>query len=349
MRIEETLLTILKINSVTTFEDELVEWIANFAHNLARFKLTRSNKTLVFIGPHDPAKKTIALYGHTDTVINQQDHAPYIEGDKIFGCGASDMKGGLAVMLHLMRLFSTTDSKYNLQFVFYDGEEGAYDQSGLSSLFSDIPILCSADLALVLEPTKNTIQNGCLGVVNMGLEVAGKSGHSARPWEAENPIYKGQALIAKIAQFEPIKHNQAGLDFYETMALTVIKSGSSKNVIPAKMNMHLNYRFPPGQTEEAAIAWLKTFCGESAQVTSLDSAPSGKVVAANLLLSEFIARNSLKVLPKQAWTDVARLTKHNIDAVNFGPGDPAQAHQKNEHALLKPLEQACSMLQDFLT
>ncbi len=78
-----------------------------------------------------------------------------------------------------------------------------------------------------------------------------------------------------------------------------------------------------------------------------DFAPSGSVALDHPLIQLFIA-DGLKVRPKQAWTDVACFAGRGVDAVNFGPGLPSQAHQQNEYAELSLLFESYERLRAFL-
>lgn len=62
-----------------------------------------------------------------------------------------------------------------------------------------------------------------------------------------------------------------------------------------------------------------------------------------------ISKYNLEVEAKQAWTDVGRLSMYGIDAVNFGPGDTAQAHQKNEYIPIENLEKNFEIFSNFLS
>ena len=68
----------------------------------------------------------------------------------------------------------------------------------------------------------------------------------------------------------------------------------------------------------------------------------------NPVLVEFLRKFNLPIEPKQAWTDVAQLSYHGIDAVNFGPGQPHQAHQRNEYVEIEKVEECYRILHEFL-
>lgn len=79
-----------------------------------------------------------------------------------------------------------------------------------------------------------------------------------------------------------------------------------------------------------------------------DLAPSGRVCADNALYQQLLALTGLPAASKQAWTDVARFAQFGVDAVNFGPGETAQAHQANESAPTAALADAYRKLEAFL-
>jgi succinyl-diaminopimelate desuccinylase len=104
------------------------------------------------------------------------------------------------------------------------------------------------------------------------------------------------------------------------------------------VELNVNFRFAPGNTAQNAEAELRALVGDLADVEVTDSAPAGDVHADHPLLADWCRAEQLKVMPKQAWTDVARFTASGIPAVNFGPGETAQAHQAGEWASIESLE-----------
>ncbi len=139
------------------------------------------------------------------------------------------------------------------------------------------------------------------------------------------------------------------LAFYEVMVVTRTETFNSRNVVPDAFVLNVNYRFAPGRTVEDAEAELRDFVGADGEVEVFDSAPSGAVHADHPLIRDWCRAEGLKVLPKQAWTDVARFTSIGIPAVNFGPGETAQAHQANEWCSIDSLESCYRALRRFFS
>src|SRR3954469_24067947 len=88
------------------------------------------------------------------------------------------------------------------------------------------------ELVVMMEPTDNELHAGCLGNVNATWTFHGRSGHSARPWDAENAIHLAAAAIADLAGIAPEPHTFDGLVFREVASVTRIAGGIASNVIP---------------------------------------------------------------------------------------------------------------------
>jgi succinyl-diaminopimelate desuccinylase len=129
-------------------------------------------------------------------------------------------------------------------------------------------------------------------------------------------------------------------------SVTQIHGGIAQNVVPDRVDCHVNYRFAPGRTPAEAHARLRELCrGGELAIDSL--APSGPVAVANPLTRALIAAGDLRVAPKQAWTPVAEFGAAGLDAVNFGPGEPAQAHRRDESVAIAALERAYRVLETY--
>lgn len=340
---------LVNINSVIGNEKEIADYVENYLRDyFPQSNIIRHSNSLIAFTNFDPSKKTLCLLGHLDTVPGSNDYTGKVIENRLYGLGASDMKGGLAVMMTLIDYFKNRNSRYNLVYVFYEKEEGPYQENGLEPLLKNYNIIQKADLVLALEPTNNTVQMGCLGTMHAWVIFRGKRAHSARPWEGDNAIHKAYQLFQKLYNFGRVEYNFDGLKFYEVINATMCQFSGGRNIIPEEFKVNLNYRFAPGKSIDQAKEDLRKFVGDGVDLEFTDVSPAGKVCKDNPILVEFISRYSLKVEAKQAWTDVGRLSEYGIDAVNFGPGDPAQAHQRNEYIPVENLIISFNILSEFI-
>ncbi|RUM58261.1 MAG: succinyl-diaminopimelate desuccinylase [Persephonella sp.] len=350
------LIDLVKINSVIGNEKEIADYVEKFLKDKVK-NIIRLNNSLIAFNDLEQNKKTIGFVGHLDTVPAENDLTGQIIDNKLYGLGASDMKGGLAVMMGLLDFFKDKESRFNTIYIFYEKEEGAYNDNGLQPLLEEYKdLLQNIDFAFVLEPTNNEVQVGAVGTINVEINFKGKKSHSARPWYGENAIHKSWKFIKRVSEFGvkeyPFKFSLGDKDieitFYEVMNITVAKSEGARNVIPDNFKLNVNYRFSPSKTLEEAKKDIIDIVENEAEIDFVDLAPPGKVPTNNPILIDFIKRYSIPVKPKQAWTDVARLSIFGIEGVNFGPGEPSQAHQRNEYIPIENLVKNFEYLKDFL-
>lgn len=333
-RLARTTLELCQVKSVTGDEAALA---ADLLDRCAALGLDgdcayRVGNTVVAAPRRSPGLPTVALLGHSDTVRPAEGQSVERRDGRVYGCGASDMKGGLAVMLELLA-GAPHFTAANLLCVFYDREEGPAEESGLIPVLAQ-DVLDGVDLALCLEPTDNRIQAGCVGGLHATVTFHGRRAHSARPWQGDNAIYAALPCLERLRGFGRREVHLSGLTFYEVMNATMAHTVNSRNVVPDRFAVNVNYRFAPGKPLDDAERELRELVAggpQSAfQIEIIDRAPSGAVCLDHPLLRGWRDALALPVEAKQAWTDVARLTAHGIPAVNFGPGETAQAHQANE-------------------
>jgi succinyl-diaminopimelate desuccinylase len=280
----------------------------------------------------------VLLAGHLDTVPAQDNLPGRVEDGRVHGLGASDMKGALAVMIEL----GLAGAPFDL--LFFGREELPAADSALAPLLERAPL--TYELVVMMEPTDNELHAGCLGNVNATWTFTGRSGHSARPWDADNAIHAAARGIASLAAHEREEHSFDGLSFFEVASVTRIAGGIAANVIPDRVECHVNYRYAPGRTPDGARARLRELCpGGELVVDSL--APSGPVATDNPRARALIEAGGLTVAPKQAWTPVAEFGAAGLDAVNFGPGAPVQAHRRDESIGIDALVRAYEVLEAF--
>lgn len=301
------------------------------------------------VARRDRGRPRIDLYGHLDTVPEQGNLPARIEGGRLHGLGASDMKAGLAVMIALMEDEGVAGGPYDLAAVFYDREEGPAHENGLEDVLDAAPFLADAVLAVVMEPTDNEIQLGCQGALNATVRFDGRSAHSSRPWHGENAVTKAGSWLAAMHEREPVEAEVAGLLFRETFAVTTATGGIARNVVPASFEVNVNHRFPPDRTLEQAEEHLREVCAAADVIEIVDRAAPAPIPEGNPHLDRMIEMSGAAVTGKQAWTDVARLAVRGVPALNHGPGEAALAHRQDESVELAALDVSFRVLKRFLT
>jgi succinyl-diaminopimelate desuccinylase len=347
--LEQTLADLVEIHSVTGSEGRIATAIAERLLPVwGMADVQRLGNSLV-VG-NRTNKPLISLYGHLDTVPEQQgNRSVRIENGNMYGLGTSDMKAGLAVMIHLLEDDRVRNGPYDVVGVFYDREEGPVDENGLEDVLDRAEWLTESEFAVVMEPTDNAVELGCNGVINADVIFRGQAAHSARPWLGENAVTKAGAWLAELDEMEPEPVEIEGLVFHEVFSVTRANGGIANNVLPAEFVVNLNYRFPPIYDLEEAEARLRIVASEADGIVFKDMAPAGAVPDHNPHAERLNAAVPGPPTGKQGWTDVARLTDRGVPAANFGPGVPAQAHQVGEHVPLANLQACFDEMVRFLT
>lgn len=342
-------LGLVRIPSVIGNERALADEVEAWARRRFRAQdVVRVSHSLA-IGRRDDPRPALTLVGHLDTVPENADGtAPRLEGDRLIGLGASDMKGSLAVMMSLADALPLDSLPFNLRLVFYEREEGPYLESGLAPLFDAAPELKQAAFTIAMEPTDGAVQVGCVGSLHARLVFEGQAAHSARPWQGKNAIHAAGPVLSELLARGRREVIVAGHTFFEVMSATLAKGGRARNVVPDAFELNLNYRFAPGKSVAEAQADVAGLIAGRCAIEFTDLAPSGRVCADNPHLARLVALTARPAEAKQAWTDVARLSEWGLDAVNYGPGETAQAHQKGESASITALGHSYEVLERLL-
>ena len=293
----------------------------------------------------------VVLAGHVDTVPHHGNYPGARDGGAVVGRGAADMKGGLAVMLEVASWLAASPGASDLDvgLLFYGREELPITRSALLPLFDRCELTRSIDLAIVMEPTANAIEVGCLGNLNARITISGRTAHTARPWLGRNAIHAAIGAFAPIADLEPHDVEVGGLVFREVMSVTSIEGGIAGNVVPDRVEATVNFRYAPTRSPVEAETRLRSLLAtDDAEVAVVGNAPPAPVVVGNPLFERLRASGDLEVGPKQAWTSVAEFATIEVDAVNFGPGDPQYAHRDDERIDVEALARAYQVLRGFL-
>jgi len=292
----------------------------------------------------------VVIGGHLDTVPenrNMPSERRTVDGeDRIYGLGACDMKGGVAVLLQLAATLS--EPTRDVTWVCYEAEEIDSQYNGLRRLAEERPELLAADFAVLMEPSNAVVEAGCQGTMRVEVRTSGVRSHSARSWMGHNAIHDAVGILDRLRGYEPRQVEIDGLTYREGLNAVRIRGGVAGNVIPDECVVEVNYRFAPSRTGAEAEAHVReVFDGFEVEV--VDIAEGALPGLSHPAAAAFVAAVGGTPSPKFGWTDVARFTALGVPAVNFGPGDPALAHSQGEHCPVRDLATVADGLRAWLT
>jgi len=295
--------------------------------------------------------RRLILGGHTDTVPANGNHEARVDGDRLFGVGASDMKGGLAIMLELARTVVTP--AVDVSYVFYAREEVPIIHNGLREIEAERPDLLVGDVALLGEPTGGALEAGCQGTLRVAVTLRGVRAHTARPWMGRNAIHRLGSLLAIVDAYEPRQPEVDGCAYREALQAVSVEGGVAGNVVPDEATVVINHRFAPDRSGEEALAHVREVVapvmddGDGFVVTDLSE--SARPGLSDPLIESLIARNGLEVRAKLGWTDVAFFAERGVPASNFGPGEATVAHTQGEYLERAQLQATFAALYDLIS
>jgi len=336
---------LIDIPSQSHEETRLADLVEAALRGYAHLTVSRFGNTVVARTEHGRAERVL-IGGHLDTVPENSNMPHHVDGDRLYGLGACDMKGGVAVSLKLAA--TIVEPVRDVTYVYYECEEVDSKYNGLALLAQSNPELLVADLAILMEPSNGGIEAGCQGTIRAEITVRGTRSHSARPWMGVNAIHGAGAIMSRLESYVARRPMIDGLEYREGLSAVGIRGGIAGNVIPDECVVTVNYRFAPDRSTDEALAHVcEVFQGY--EVEFVDVSPAASPGLSRQATVDFLAATGATPAPKFGWTDVARFAAMGTPALNFGPGDPSIAHMKDEFVPVDQLRSCEMQLRSWLT
>ncbi|MEY9213738.1 succinyl-diaminopimelate desuccinylase [Thermobifida halotolerans] len=337
---------LVDIESVSGEEKPLADAIEQALRGLAHLTVLRDGDAVVARTDLGRGRRVV-IAGHIDTVPTADNVPSHVADGRLYGCGTSDMKSGVAVQLKLAA--TVTEPVHDLTFVFYDCEEVEAERNGLRRLAARHPDWLRGDFAVLMEPTGGQIEGGCQGTMRVEVTARGVRAHSARSWMGHNAIHEAGRILDVLRAYTPRRPEVDGLRFHEGLNAVGVTGGVAGNVIPDTCVVTVNYRFAPDHTPASAEAHLRElFEGFDVRVT--DVAAPARPGLDHPAAAAFVATvGGGRARAKLGWTDVARMAELGIPAVNYGPGEPTLAHTRDESVSLEEIVTAERRMVAWLT
>ena len=342
--------SLVAIPSVSHQEGRLADLVQSTLDRFAWLTVERVGNNVIARTDLDRPTR-VMLAGHLDTVPPVGgNHQPRVVDDVLYGVGAADMKGGLAVFLHLAG--SLAEPAVDVTWCFYVCEEVEQRFNGLCQLWEQRPDLLRADVAILGEPTGGVVEAGCQGMLRVSIELEGRRAHTARPSSGRNAIHRLAPVLAEVAGYESRHVVLDSCEYVEQLQVVEVTGGVAANVVPDSATVLVNHRFAPDRTVVEAEASIRELLGPHLEATDrwevVESASAAPPSLGHPVLATLVDATGAPPRGKQGWTDVASFWAHGIPAANFGPGDPLVAHTPGEHVRAGQVGQVAGVLDTLL-
>ncbi|MEU4238011.1 succinyl-diaminopimelate desuccinylase [Actinoplanes sp. NPDC026619] len=335
---------LVDIESVSGNEKVIADFIEEVLRETPHLSVDRLGNT-VMARTDLGREQRVVLAGHLDTVPINNNFPSTVVDDLIYGCGASDMKSGVALALHLAA--TLPDPGYDITYLFYEAEEIDSKYNGLALAGESRPEWLLADFAVLLEPTYGVVEAGCQGTLRAIVRTTGRRAHTARAWRGVNAIHAAGEVLQRLADYRPRTVTIDGCTYREGLSAVRVSGGVAGNVVPDECLVEVNLRFAPDRTEKQALEHVhEVFEGFEVELT--DSAAGALPGLTAAPAREFLAAVGSEPAAKLGWTDVARFAALGIPALNYGPGDPLLAHAPDEHVEIGKIRDGAATLHRWL-
>ena len=339
---------VVKIKSVNGNEEEVAIYLQNLLKKyeipseLVSYAPNRSS-LVAYLGEN--REKVLGFSGHMDVVSEGDESqwtfppfAAHIEGNKLYGRGATDMKSGLVAMVLAMIELKEKKVPLNgaVKFLGTVGEEvgelGA-EQLTEKGYANDLSAL------VIGEPTNYNLMYAHMGSINYSVVSHGKEAHSSMPEEGINAINNLNEFITEAnQQMAEVTANYENPELGRTIHnVTVIKGGTQVNSIPGQATLQGNIRSIPEFSNDQVIALLQKIVDElnKKEKHQLELTIAVKAEKDSALIQAIQAQfdQPLPLITAAGTTDLAEFTKskNKFDCVVFGPGVPTLPHQVDEY------------------
>jgi len=307
-------------------------------------------------------ERNITLCGHVDTVrVKEEDWTKpafegLIENKKMYGRGASDMKGGVAAILYASVLLKRRGiiPKKTVQLALTADEEWGY--RGAKNLVES-GYFDQTDFLIITEPSNLQVSTGEKGELWIKAKIYGKSAHGSTPETGVNTIIPGSEFVVNITErYEKIFEKEP---FWGRTSINIGRfyGGVQVNIVPNYTEIQLDFRVISEKDKQKVIELVKKTGEEIAKKHKVkfreeifNYHPLIFTCSDNPYVKKFLHAAGMKeVMVTKYCTDGATIIPvKKIPFIIFGPGDIAQAHQNDEYIELESLYRAVDTFVEFL-
>jgi succinyl-diaminopimelate desuccinylase len=301
------------------------------------------------VGPRRDDVACIVWHGHLDVVPGRAEQfLPRLEGDRLIGRGAYDMKGGLAAMMCALKDVSDQDRVRVRLVVVPDEESEEIDERSTDAV---VARGLGGDFAITGEPTDLHIGVQAKGVLVMRIVVHGRAAHSSTPWLGDNAVLKAIDVFRAI---ESLPFTRESSEMFDRPSLNLgrIEGGDALNKVPDRCEMAVDVRYLPGQDPGDILAQVRAIPGIDVKRTFIHppvtvSRRNPFVRGLREAVAQAIPDGETVSVGRDGASDAASFIEAGIPAVEFGPAG-AGHHGPDEWVSLTSLAHYRRALADFV-
>ena len=287
--------------------------------------------------------RTVIFGGHVDTVPagdgwTRDPFGAEVANGRLYGRGASDMKGGVAGMLVALRRLAAEPRPWAGEVVVHvvpDEEPGG--QQGAELLLRRG--LLVGDAAIITEPSQLRVFRAQKGNIFAAARVGGRSAHGSMPQNGDNAISRAARLVVDLEErLAPrLAERRHVLLGSATLSVGTIAGGRRTNVVPDECVLTIDRRVVPGENLDAAMAELEEFIGDRAELTfehagaAFDTLESHWLVRAAVDAVDGVRGDRAPIGGLVGSSDARYYADGaGIPTIIVGPGSMEQAHVRDE-------------------
>ncbi|OUN74031.1 M20 family metallo-hydrolase [Barnesiella sp. An55] len=286
---------------------------------------------------YDPAKPTLLLNSHIDTVKptsswTRDPFEPIEEEGRLYGLGSNDAGASVVSLLATFMHLASTEQPYNLIFL-ASAEEEVSGANGIARVLGELPPI---DFAVVGEPTAMQPAICEKGLLVLDCTTHGRSGHAARE-EGINALYLATEAIEQLRRFEfPLVSEWLGR---VKLTVTQIQAGTQHNVVPDRCDFVIDLRTNDCYTNAQAVEILRehfpqvTITPRSLRLNSSSISPRHPFVRRCILTGR-------EPFGSPTLSDQAHMS---FPSVKIGPGESARSHTADEYIVLDEIREAIEL------
>jgi succinyl-diaminopimelate desuccinylase len=294
---------------------------------------------------------TVVFHGHLDVVpATPELFEPRVDGDRLYGRGAYDMKGGLASMMCALHDVAAQE-RVRVHFLCVSDEESEEPDADRGSTYL-VAKGYQGDFAITGEPTDLHIGVQAKGVLVLRIEVAGTSAHGSTPWIGDNAVVRA---IDVFRQIESLPFARESSDLFDRPSINLgrIAGGDAINRVPDNCVIDLDIRYLPGQDEDEILASINALEGATATRTFhrhpvMVDRDNVYVRALGAGLAEIIGKSDEQIsVGRHGASDATAFLDVGVPAVECGPSG-AGHHGPEEWVSIRSLSQYRKALVEFV-